>query len=955
MTAVQRATSRFDAGSLVRARGREWVVLPESNDSVLVVRPLGGADDEVTGIDLAFEGADISAAHFALPTAADLGDHRTARLLHQAVRLSIRDGAGPFRSFGRIAVEPRPYQLVPLLMALRLDPVRLLIADDVGIGKTVEALLIARELLDRGEIDRIAVLAPPHLADQWQTEMRSKFHLDAELVLPSTAARLERGLRLGESLFERHQHVVVSLDFIKSDRHRAEFLRTAPRFVIVDEAHGSADPGARRGGRHQRAELVRRLAEDPRRHLVLVTATPHSGNEAAFRELLGYLDRSFLELPDDLSGATNESARRRLARHLVQRRRVDIRVFLDAETPFPERLVRDETYALTKPYDAFVERVIKYARETARDHSGGARRQRVRWWSALALLRAIGSSPAAAAATLRERSRSADAGDAAEVDEIGRRSVLDLEDESSEGSDVIAGADPADPEEGASGSTRRRLLDLARAADGLAGKEDAKVAKGVAVVRGLLADGHAPIVFCRFIATAEYVKDALRGALPNDVVVEAVTGLLPAAERRARVEALGEESKRVLVATDCLSEGINLQDHFDAVVHYDLSWNPTRHEQREGRVDRYGQNRPEVKIVTLYGSDNPIDGIVLSVLLRKHKTIRDRLGISVPVPVDSNTVLEAILEGILLRGRDDQRNVDQLSFWEREIIDPQRKALFEEWDRVADRETRSRSLFAHHAFPLEDVIRARDAARAAVGTGVEVRRFVIDALRAHGAGVLERPTGAVDVDVREVSRSVRDVAGLGGHDLHRLRFEPPFGDAETIVGRTHPIVDGLSGHLMDTALDPLTPSVARRAGVIRSSGVTGRTTVLLLRMRFDLRTRTRAVERSALAEEVRLVAFSGQPDTPVWLDEAAADALLDLPTSGNVLPEQAADALARVTGGMEVLQPALDRLAAARAADLLAEHDRVRSVAELRGRTVVRPQLPADILGIYVVLPAPVA
>src|ERR1700761_4830329 len=86
------------------------------------------------------------------------------------------------RPSARLGIEPRPYQLVPLLMALKLDPVRLLIADDVGIGKTVEACLIARELLDRGEIQRIAVLCPPQLAEQWQSEMGDKFHIDAELV-----------------------------------------------------------------------------------------------------------------------------------------------------------------------------------------------------------------------------------------------------------------------------------------------------------------------------------------------------------------------------------------------------------------------------------------------------------------------------------------------------------------------------------------------------------------------------------------------------------------------------------------------------------------------------------------------------------------------------------------------------------------------------------------------------
>jgi superfamily II DNA or RNA helicase len=945
---------RFAPGALVRARGREWVVLPESDETVLVLRPLGGSDDEVTGLDLAFEGDDVTHARFAPPSLADLGDHAQARLLYQAFRLSVRDAAGPFRSLARLSVEPRPYQLVPLLMALRLDPIRVLVADDVGIGKTVEALLVAREMLDRGEIEQTAVLTPPHLAEQWQAEMRDKFHLDSVLVLPSTVARLERGLRLGESLFERYPHVVVSLDFIKSDRHRLEFLRTAPEFVIVDEAHTCVEAGGADSGRHQRADLVRRLAADAKRHLVLVTATPHSGNDAAFRDLLSYLDPAFATLPDDFSGQANEPVRRRLARHLVQRRRADIRTYLEENTPFPDRKAKDETYVLTKPYEAFIDRVIAYAREVVRDPAvENERRQRVRWWSALALLRSIGSSPAAAAATLRERSRTAEAATSGEADEIGRRSVLDLDDESLEGADVAPGADPTAANEAPVESTSRRLRELAKAADALADRDDAKRAKGIAVVKELLAGGSSPIVFCRFIATAEYFAAALRAALPADVVVEAVTGTLAADDRKARVDALSEHRQRVLVATDCLSEGINLQNAFDAVVHYDLSWNPTRHEQREGRVDRYGQRRREVKVVTLYGSNNAIDGIVLSVLLRKHKAIRDSLGISVPVPVNSNAVLEAILEGILLRGGSDQRSADQLSFWEREVIDPQRRELYGEWERAAEGERRSRSLFAQHAYPLEDVARSRDAARAAVGAGIEVRRFAIDALRAHGATATERPDGAVDIDAREVARSVRDATAIEV-DRFRVRFEPPAGE-DTLIGRTHPLIDGLATNVIDMALDPLSASVSRRAGVVRTSGVITRTTALVVRLRFHLRTRTRQGERTSLAEEVRILAFTGSPDVAIWLPVDEADHLLDLPPSGNVLPEQARDALERVLARLDGLRPAIDRVAATRAADLGAEHERVRDIADLRGKTTVTPQLPVDVLGIYVFLPAPPA
>jgi hypothetical protein len=138
----------FAVGSLVKVRGREWVVLPESADDMLILRPLGGTEDEVAGIYLPLER--VESAQFDLPDPSHHGDYRSSRLLRDAVRLGFRSSAGPFRSFARIAVEPRPYQLVPLLMALKLDPVRLLIADDVGIGKTIEAGLIAWELYRSG-------------------------------------------------------------------------------------------------------------------------------------------------------------------------------------------------------------------------------------------------------------------------------------------------------------------------------------------------------------------------------------------------------------------------------------------------------------------------------------------------------------------------------------------------------------------------------------------------------------------------------------------------------------------------------------------------------------------------------------------------------------------------------------------------------------------------------------
>ncbi|MBE0448017.1 MAG: DEAD/DEAH box helicase [Actinobacteria bacterium] len=936
----------FAVGSLVKARGREWVVLPESDSDLLMLRPLGGTEDEVTGIYIPLE--TVEPAQFDLPDPSQIGDYRSCRLLRDALRLGFRSSAGPFRSFARIAVEPRPYQLVPLLVALKLDPIRILIADDVGIGKTIEACLIARELIDRGEMDRLAVLCPPHLAEQWQVELRDKFHIDAELVLPSTVTKLERDCRFGESLFEHYPYVIVSTDFIKSDRRRDEFLRTCPKLVIIDEAHTCAYAGEGRGGRHQRHQLVSGLAADKERHLILVTATPHSGKEEAFRSLLAFLSPAFRDLPQDITGKANEHHRRGLAGHFVQRRRADIEHYMDAETPFPKREDAEQTYNLSPEYKKLFARVLSYARETVKDPEGGTHRQRVRWWSALALLRSLASSPAAAAATLRSRASTADTETIEEADEIGRRTVLDLiDDEPAEGMDLTPGSDTGEEGDGAQ-TSRRLLLDMAKRADELQGDKDEKLKKAIAMVKSLLKDGYKPILFCRFIATAEYVATALRDEL-RGVEVAAVTGLLPPAERENRVVQLAEADKHVLVATDCLSEGINLQEYFDAVIHYDLSWNPTRHEQREGRVDRYRQPSPKVRVLTYYGIDNQIDGIVLDVLLRKHKAIRNSLGISVPVPVDTDQIIEAIFEGLLLRESAVGADSAQLYLpGFEEYMRPQKEELFDVWDAASEREKRSRTVFAQETIKVDEVARELKAAHDAVGSGVDVAAFTKDALKAHGAVI--SGDGVLDFNLAEVPRALRDA--IGDYDRFKARFELPVRPGELHLSRTHPIVEGLATHIMDTALDPQTESLAKRCGVIHTGKVERRTTVLLVRFRYHIITVCDGVEKPLLAEDCRLLAFTGAPGSAEWLGAQEAEQLLKLTPDENIQPEQAIQAVNRIIEDFHALRPHLDEVAKARGEELLDAHRRVRLASQTRGvKHRVEPQLSPDVLGVYIYLP----
>src|SRR6266699_2393146 len=709
----------FGVGTLVQARGREWVVLPQSEPpAFLVLRPLGGGDDEEAGVFPALE--QVSPATFAAPDPGDAGTAVSAGLLRTALRIGFRASAGPFRSLARLAVEPRAYQLVPLIMALRQDPARLLIADDVGIGKTIEAGLAAAELLEQGDANGLAVLGGPALAEQWQRELATKFGIHAELGLPGTIRRLERGLLQGETLFDRFRHIVVSTDFIKRPGLREQFWHGCPDLLIVDEAHTCVSDGTGARSRMLRHELVSGLAKDPSRHLILVTATPHSGKEEGFRNLLALLSPGLETV--DLESVTG---RERLARYFVQRRRADIRSYLDESTPFPDdRQTQERTYHLSAAYQELFDDVLAYARET------------VRYWSALALLRALASSPRAAAATLLTRAANLDSADVTEADRLGRSAVLDLPDEeTAESADATPGAD-SDAED-CDTAHRRRLRRFASRAADLEGQADRKIALLAEVVKELLLDGFNPVVFCRFIDTAEYVAEHLTRRLGAAYAISAVTGVLPPQEREARIAGLtaDEERRPVLVATDCLSEGVNLQEHFQAVVHYDLAWNPTRHEQREGRVDRFGQRFGVVRAVTLYGTDNGIDGIVLNVLLRKHEQIRKALGISVPVPDRSDDFVQAILEGLLLRDAPGE----QLAF---EGIGLERRTdLHREWDSAAARERQSRTKYAQAGIQPSEVARELAEMRASLGTPGEVAAFTAEALSALHADITQIGNG----------------------------------------------------------------------------------------------------------------------------------------------------------------------------------------------------------------------
>ena len=500
----------MNPGSIVRCRNRDWVLLPSDDPEVHHLRPLTGATDDLVAVHRQLSDLVASelpeerlrSATFPLPTPGDVADAAGAHLLWQAARLTLREGAAPFRSLGRISIRPRSYQFVPLLMALGLDPVRLLIADDVGVGKTIEALLIARELLDRGEIRRLCVVCPPSLCEQWQQELAEKFNLNAVVIRSGTVGQLERRKPISESLYRHYPCQVASIDFLKTDRNRHAFLQDCPELVIVDEAHGAAR--ASESSRQQRHDLVREIAARPGQHLILLTATPHSGIEQAFRSLLALLRPAFGEWD---TSSLDEPRRIELARHYVQRTRRDIENQWEGSRCFPTRDSDDKTYPLSSAYRELFSRTYDFCEEvvTTGQHLD-ERRRRVRYWGALALLGCVMSSPAAAVAALAAR-RGAKAFDPEAVDQA---RVVEPSD------DRVDDDPPAGPISSAlstlDAAGQKQLRDIERRAEALHHTRDDRKLTGCAdLVSGLLRAGLHPIVWCRYVATASTARASRSG------------------------------------------------------------------------------------------------------------------------------------------------------------------------------------------------------------------------------------------------------------------------------------------------------------------------------------------------------------------------------------------------------------------------------------------------------------
>ncbi|MBP7107726.1 MAG: DEAD/DEAH box helicase [Chitinophagaceae bacterium] len=943
----------FKPGSLVTLRNRPWVVLPSEDIDLLLLKPLGGSDDEITGIfkPLANEADKPQTYNFIKPSEHDLGDFTSAKLLYNAARLSFRNAAGPFRCLGKLSFRPRSYQMVPLIMALKQNTTRLLIADDVGVGKTIEALLIAKELYERKEIKRFAIVCLPHLCDQWQDELKNKFGVEAVIIRGGTATSLERQIRTHENIFRAFPFQIISIDYIKSGNKRQVFIDHCPELIIVDEAHTCAKPAGANNSQQLRYHLLHDIAKKEKQHLLLLTATPHSGKQAEFQSILGLLKPEFEKIDIITS---SEQERKEIAKHFIQRRRGDVLKWLDEETKFPERNSVDKPFEIGKAYADVFNDILSYAREIVAQNAGDGRKQRYNYWDALALLRGVMSSPAAGISMLvkkAQKKKITDEEDELVSNEAESESVMDNDfstDDNLPLSVLAKGSAVNDSES-------KRLLGYAKRMEGLYGIEhDQKAKEALLQIKTYIERGYNPIIFCRYIHTANYLgaifKDALKGKYFKNLHVEVITSELNDELRREKIDVMNKSERRLLIATDCLSEGINLQEGFNALLHYDLPWNPNRLEQREGRIDRFGQQADTVEVALLYGSNNPIDGVVLEVLLRKAREIRRSIGISVPFPENSASVMEAVTNAILLKPSVSVKQVSmQLSIFEAEDIEAEKKRVSEAFDKAMEREKVSRSIFAQNAIKANEIETDLKEVDEAIGDVKAVEQFIVESLRFMGVQVEVKKEG-YKIYATNIPQRLRDL--LTDKNDIQVSFKSPTPGGYKYIGRNHPFAEHLSQHIINNALQSANKSAAR-AAVLRSADVKQKTVLFQFRVRNVIA--EQPSNKQIVAEEMWLWGYEGEVNQENFLTkEVALNILMSVKASQNMEEPEKAHWLNEEMQWVKdepLFRKQTDGVALERAYHLVESHTRFKKLVSGNKYQVVEPVLPMDVLGIYILLP----
>jgi hypothetical protein len=686
-------------GDFVELRGRPWLVEAIDTDTPLRPVRLSCIADDAQGEPLeVLWDAEIGARVLDRDDWARVGrgGPDSAEVLAAYLRV-IQWGSAtaaerdllqaPFRA----GIKLDAYQLLPLRKALRLPRVNLLIADDVGLGKTIEAGLIVRELLLRRRIDYVVVVAPPAMTEQWRDEFAAKFGLSFQVIDREHLNELRRTRGFGSNPWRTGSRFIISHRLLTDEAYAADLREALGSFraralLILDEAHHAAPAtSARYAVSSQFTKYVRDFA-DRFEHRLFLSATPHNGHSNSFSALLEMLDpqrftRGVTVAPKDIEPV------------MVRRLKSDLRRISGG---FPRRVV-EAIPIRDLPADApelvLADRLAAYGElRQLRIASLPAAKAALAKLAFVGLQQRLLSSIAAFARTLAVHRRSLAAAlesggsehsaiGALKLIEAGEggQALFDLGLEGDEAEQAIeAEADVATDFEariGAHEAPRAALVAELAAVDAMLALAETEKGRGDARTRWLadwiraeLLEGRRwrerrLIIFTEYEDTRRWLERRLLEMIGDSEDAQdrilVFAGATPSDRREDVKRAFNadprEEPVRILLCTDAAREGLNLQSHCADLLHFDLPWNPARLEQRNGRIDRKLQPAPEIRCRYFRYEQRAAD-VVLDALVRKTETIREQLG-SVGQVIEGRIAKRLAEDGIRARGEADLAHI----------------------------------------------------------------------------------------------------------------------------------------------------------------------------------------------------------------------------------------------------------------------------------------------------------
>ena len=753
-------------------------------------------------------------------------DASSFKLAAEALRIRMAGRFDPMLAVHTSDLDALPHQIQAVYgELLGRTPLRFLLADDPGAGKTIMAGLYIKELMLRGDLERCLVVTPGGLVDQWQDELKDKFGLSFEQLTRQLADSQPDGL-----VFSKNPLLIARMDQLsRSDDLRDHLDRTDWDLVVVDEAHRMSahyfGNELKKTKRYQLGELLGRHA----RHLLLMTATPHAGREEDFQLFLALLDTDRFEgrYRDAVHTVNTDGLMRRMVKE-------DLKTF-EGKPLFPERRAYTVSYELSDNEMDLYNAVTDYVRDEMNradrlKQQGDSKRGFTVGFALTVLQRRLASSPEAILKSLERRHKRLEKrrneiryGQAAASDnDLARRLAemlgRDLTDEdelddvpASEAEDIESEVADAATAAQTVAELDKELAILADLVEVARRVRHSGTDKKWTELRDLLTDealvaGEKIIVFTEHRDTLEYLAERIRGLLGRHDAVVTIHGGIRREERRKIMELFAQDvDTRVLVATDAAGEGLNLQ-RAHLMVNYDLPWNPNRIEQRFGRIHRIGQTEV-CHLWNLVASDTR-EGMVFGQLLVKleeqRKAYQGKVFDVLGRAFEGQPLRDLLIEAIRYGNRPDVRAKLH------EVID---KTVGEGLDKLIAERAAYADLFA--AADLEKWRARMDEANARRLQPHYISAFFTEAFRLLGGRMSEREAGRYEI--RHVPADIRDrdrQIGLGAPVL--TKYERVTFDKKLTRPEGKPHADLLApGHPL---LDAVTDLIIERYGTLLKQG-----------------------------------------------------------------------------------------------------------------------------------------